>query len=141
MRKLAVLLLAIVVLAGCKDPYGACEKAALNIGNGVAAGMKTTDDLRAAGKISVQEETNILGFLKFANDANGAFGNCAQQVHASGARTGYTACASVFQVALSNPAELALIHVSNPNTQQDVMVIVNGINTGVSTLLAALGGQ
>jgi len=140
MKKLAVLLLA-VTLMGCKDPYGASEKAALNIGNAIAAGMKTADDLRVNGKISVQEETSILGFLKFANDANGAFGNCAQQVHASGAKTGYTACASVFQVALSNPAELALIHVNNPQSQQEVTLIVNGINTGIATLLAALGGQ
>jgi len=141
MKRFAVLLLTVVVLAGCKDPYGACEKAALNIGNGIAAGMNTANDLRVAGKISLQEETNILGFLKFANDANGVFGACAQQVHASGAKTGYTTCALTFQQTLSNPTELALIHVSNPDSQQNVMVIVNAINTGVSTVLTALGGQ
>jgi hypothetical protein len=115
MKKLAVLLLAVTLL-GCKDPYGASEKAALDIGNGIAAGMKTADDLRVTGKIS-------------------------QQVHSSGAKTGYTVCAVNLQQTLSNPTELALIHVSNPTSQQNVMVIVNGINTGVSTLLAALGGQ
>ena len=141
MRKLVVAVLLAVSLVACSDPYGACEKAALNIGNGVTVGMQTTDALRVAGKISVQEETNILGYLKFANDANGSFASCAQSVHVSGAKTGYTACATAFQNALNNPQELALIHVSNPNSQAEVQAIVAGVSAGVSSILIALGGQ
>lgn len=130
-----------LLLVGCKDPYGACEKAALNIGNGISAGMKATDDLRVAGKISVQEETNILGFLKFANDGNGTFASCAKQVHDSGAKTGYTVCANQLQTLLSDPKELALVHISNQNSQGEVMAIVEGLSGGVNTLLIALEGQ
>jgi hypothetical protein len=129
-----------VALAGCKDNYGACEKAAVDIGSGISAGMKTVDALRVAGKITPQEESNVLGYLKFANDANGAFASCAQQVHTSGAKTGYTACLTTFQTTLSNSEELGLLHV-NPNAQQDIQLIVNGISTGISSLLAALGGS
>jgi hypothetical protein len=140
MKKLAVLLLA-VTLCGCTDNYGACEKASLNIGNGIASGMVAVDQLRVAGKVSIQEETNVLGFLKFANDGNGVFAACAQQVHASGAKTGYTSCATTLQQTLANPQELALIHVNDATSQQNVLVIVNGLNTGISSLIAALGGN
>ena len=141
MRKLAVLALTVMMLAGCKNPYGACEKAALDIGNGITAGYKTIDDLRVAGKISVQEEISIAGFLKFANDGNGVFGACAQKVHSTGAKTGYTVCAQAFQQALANPTELALIHVGNPNSQQEVAAVVDEFSSGVSTLIIALGGN
>jgi len=130
-----------VMLVGCKDNYGACEKAAADIGTGIASGMKVVDSLRVSGQITVQKETEILGYLKFANDANGAFSVCAQQAHQAGSRSGaYTACAQVFQAALSNPAELALIHVDNPQTQATVQNIVAGISAGVTAVLTALGG-
>jgi hypothetical protein len=140
-KRFAVLLLGLL-LFGCSDPYGACEKAALDIANGIAAGMKAVDQLRVAGTISVQEETNILGYLEFANKGNGAFGACAQAAHTAGSKAGsYTACATDFQKALADPAQLALIHVSNPTAQQNVQIIVAGVNTGVSAILAALGGK
>lgn len=140
------LILAVAVLAfglaGCKDPYGACEKAALDIGNGIAAGMKSIDALRQNGQISVQEESNVLGYLEFANKANGAFGSCAQAAHTAGSKAGsYTACAQVFSQQLANPQQLALIHVNNPQSQQNVQVIINAVNTGVTAILTALGGS
>jgi hypothetical protein len=145
MRKfgLVVLLLSSsLLMASCKDPFGACEKAALDIGNGIAAGMKTVDGLRVAGQITPQEESNLLGYFKFANDANGAFGLCAQSAHTAGGKGGaFTACAQTFSQALTNPQELALIHVGNPQTQMEVQTLVNGISGGVAAVISALGGQ
>lgn len=144
MKKKLYVVLAVfaLFLGGCADNYGASEKAALNIGNGIAAGMKSVDALRVNGQISVQEETNVLGFLKFLNDGNGAFAACAQAAHNAGSKAGaYTACASTFQATLSNPQELALIHVNNPTAQQDVQLIVAGLNTGITSLLTGLGGH
>jgi hypothetical protein len=141
-KRLNIAVLAVVLLAGCKDNYGACEKAALDIGNGIATGMKSVDSLRVAGQISAQEETSILGYLKFANDANGAFGACAQQAHNAGNKAGaYTACAQTFQQTLTSPQELALIRVNNPVAQQNIQIIVNGVSTGIASLLTALGGK
>lgn len=140
--RFAVLALAVMFLSGCKDNFGACEKAAADIGNGIAAGMKTVDGLRVAGAISVQEETNVLGYLKFVNDGNGAFGACAQQAHVSGSKAGaFTACATAFSQTLNNPTELALIHVNNPQAQAEITTVANGVTAGVSAILAALGGQ
>lgn len=143
-RRLQVLLLTPLLLltSGCKDPYGACEKAAADIGTGIAGGMKTVDSLRVSGAISPQEESQVLGYLKFANDANGAFGVCAQQAHTAGSKAGaYTACAKSFQDVLANQQELALIKVTNPQAQQEVTTIVNAVNTGITSILTVLGGK
>jgi hypothetical protein len=141
MRKLW-LIIPLLLLTGCKDPYGASEKAAADIGTGIATGMKTVDNLRVSGVISLQEETSVLGYMKFANDANGAFGICAQAAHVAGNKAGsFTACAQVFATTLNNPTELALIHVNNPQAQAEITNIANGITVGVSAILAALGGQ
>jgi len=142
MKKLAVLAVLVIALAGCKDPYGASEKAAADIGASIGAGMKTVDSLRVAGVITPQEETSVLGYLKFANDANGAFGNCASQAHAAGNKAGaFTACAQTFLTTLNTPSELALIRVGNPQAQQEIQTIVTGVITGVNAVIAALGGS
>lgn len=132
----------LVFIMGCSDPYGACEKAAADIGTSIGGGMKTVDQLRVTGVINVQEETNVLGVLKFLNDANGAFGTCAQQAHTAGSKAGaYTACATTFQSALNNPSELALIKVGNTQAQQEIQTIVTGVNTGIVAVMTALGGK
>ena len=129
-------------VVSCRDPYGACEKAAADIGTGIAAGMKTVDSLRVSGVITTQEETNVLGYLKFANDANGSFGTCAQAAHNAGSKAGsFTACAQVFSTTLNNPTELALIHVGSPQAQAEITTIANGVTAGVSAILAVLGGK
>lgn len=136
-----LLLLVPLVLLGCKDPYGACEKAALDIGSSIGGGITTVNDLRISGVITSQEEINIIGYLKFANDANGAFALCAKQAHvAGGVKGSFTACAQTFQAALSNPTELALIHVTNAQAQQQVQTIVNAVTTGITGVMTALGG-
>ena len=142
MKKLMAVLPLVLLLAGCKDNYGACEKAALDIGTGITAGMKTVDSLRVAGAISVSEETNILNYLEFANKADGAFATCAQASHTAGSKAGaYTSCATLFQTTLANPQALALIRVGNPTAQGEVQLIVAGVNTGVTAILTALGGK
>ncbi len=137
-----VLAFSMVAVAGCNDPYGASEKAAADIGASIGAGMKTVDGLRVAGVISPKEESSVLGYLKFANDANGAFGNCAQQAHVSGSRAGaFTACAQILLTALNNPQEMALIKVGNAQAQQEIQTVVLAIITGVNSVVAALGGK
>lgn len=139
---LVPILALVFITAGCKDPYGACEKASLDIGNGITSAMKTVDSLRVSGEVNPQEETNILNWLKFANDGNGAFSLCAQSAHTAGGKSGaFTACAQVFSQTLTNPQELALIHVGNPQTQLEVQTLVNGISGGVAAVITALGGQ
>jgi ABC-type oligopeptide transport system substrate-binding subunit len=136
------LVVSLLALAGCKDPYGACEKASANVAQSLTGGFNTVNQLQQTGTISVQEAANVFNYLKFANDANAAFSTCAQQAHNAGGKAGaYTACATTFTAALNTPAELALIHVSNANSQQTVQTIVTAVSTGVTALVTALGGQ
>lgn len=126
----------------CKDPYGASEKGAADLGSSIAAGMKTVDSLRVAGLISPAEESSVLGYLEFANTGNRAFGTCAQQAHNAGSKQGaFTACAQTFSTALSNSQELALLKVSNPQAQQQIQEIVSEVENGIGTLITALGGS
>ncbi|HVI10518.1 MAG TPA: hypothetical protein VND65_19675 [Candidatus Binatia bacterium] len=126
----------------CKDPYGATEKAAADIGSSIAGGMKTVDSMRVSGLISTAEESSILGYLEFANTGDKALGTCAQQAHLAGTKPGsLTACAQTFSTALDNPQELALIKVSNPQAQQQIQGIISEITNGVGTLITALGGS
>ena len=140
--KLFAVLAALLVLISCKDPYGSCVKASADIGNTIAQGMKTVDAFRVEGVISVQEESNVLDYLEFANKADASFLSCVQTAHAGGAKAGtFTACAQGFNTALNNPQELALLHVSNPQGSANVSTIVNGITTAVGLILTGLGGK
>lgn len=136
-------LLAIVpFVSGCKDPYGACVKADADIAQAISSGFVTVSQLQQSGLISPQEALNVANYLEFANQADAAFGTCAQTAHTAGSRAGaFTACATTFNTALNNPTQLALLHVSNPKASQNVTTIVNGITTGVSAVITALGGS
>jgi len=139
-RILAVAFLAIA-LVGCKDPYGASAKAAADIGTGIAAGMSTLSGLEQQGLITPAETLNVAGYLEYANKGDEAFITCIDTAHTSGSKPGtFTACAQAFNTTLNNPTQLALIHVSNAKASQTVTVIVNGITTAVSSIIAGLGG-
>lgn len=141
MKRLAGVLILAVMLAGCSNPYGACVKGGADVANGIKAAMTTVDDIHNAGLISGAEEGHILDYLKFANDADGAFLTCAATAHTAGVKGSFTACATGFSSALNNPTELALIHVGNPKEQATVTSIINGIIAGVNAIIAALGGN
>ena len=140
MKRLAVLSV-LLLLIGCSDPYGACVKGGADVANGIKAAMKTVDDIHNAGLISSTEDGHILDYLKFANDADGAFLTCAATAHTAGVKGSFTACATGFSTALNNPTELALIQVGNPKEQATVTAIINGIIAGVNAITASLGGN
>lgn len=135
-------LAATLTCSGCKDPYGACVKASADIGAGIGTGMHTVDQIRQQGAISVAEESNVLGYLEFANKANEAFQICASTAHTSGNKLGtYTSCAQAFNTTLNNPMQLTLIRVGNNSASQQISTIVNGVTAGVAAVTTALGGS
>lgn len=136
-----LLLLCCTLTLGCKDPYGACVKAGADIGAGIGQGMHTVDQIRQQGLISTAEESNVIGYLEFANKGNEAFLSCASTAHNLGNKAGsFTACANGFNVSLNSPAELAMIKISNPSASQQISTIINGVTTGVTAVVTALGG-
>jgi hypothetical protein len=142
MRKLKVLfLLPLIFLCGCSDPYGASVKAGATIAASITQGMNTVAQLETQGLMTPTEAGNVLGYLEFANKQDEAFINCATAAHtAGGVKGSYTACTTGFAATLSNPQELALIHVVNPTAQTNVETIANAISAGVAAINAALGG-
>ena len=142
MKRTLLLCALVLSLAGCSDPYGACVKAGADIATGISGGARTVVQLEASGLITQSEELNVLGYMKFANDADGAFLTCVSSANTAGSKAGtFTACAQAFNTSLANPTELALIHVSNPNAQTQITTISQTIATGVATLITALGGK
>lgn len=140
MRKLLPFV-ALLLLVGCKDPYGASAKAGADIGTGIAQGMNTVSQLQQQGTISAAEALNVLGYLEFANKGDEAFISCVQTAHTAGNKAGtYTACAQAFNTTLNNPTELALIKVSNSAASANISTIVNTITTAVAAVETALGG-
>ena len=144
MKKLAVIscLALTIVLAGCKDPYGACAKASDAIAKSITAGQKTVLSLQQAGTISAQEGLNIENYLEFANIADEGFATCIGIAHQNGNKPGtYTACAQALNAQLNTPANLALVKVSSSKQgEEDVTVIVNGLDTAVQAIITGLKG-
>ena len=136
------LVISALCLAGCKDPYGACNKAGQVIATSITQGDNTVLTLAKAGTISPQEAVSILGFLEFANQSDESFLTCAKVAHENGNVVGsYTACGTVFVTQLNNPAELALIRVSNPNAQTQVQAILATLTSALTILQSSLGGS
>ena len=141
MKKAMLLVLPLILLCGCKDPYKACAQAGADIGQSITAGFSTVTNLEQQGLISKTEAANVAGYLEFANKADEAFLTCAQTAHTAGSAAGsFTACAQTFNTTLNNPAELALIKVSNTQASQTITTIINGVNAGISAVETALGG-
>lgn len=141
MKKLFLAVTLAFALAACSDPYGACVKADADIASGISAGLKTVTQLQQSGTISAAEALNVAGYLEYANQADEAFGKCAQAAHTSGSKAGaFTGCANIFNATLNNPAQLALIHVHDPGASQTISTIITGVTTGVTGVIAALGG-
>jgi hypothetical protein len=142
MKRLVLLLPLLLLLTGCNDPYGVAAKLAQDVAVSVNQADITIDQFRVAGSISVDEERTILGYLASLNTIDGTYISCVQAAHASATKVGgFTACASSLAAAMGNPATLAAIHVSNPESQAKVTAVVQGITTLVETTITALGGK
>jgi hypothetical protein len=134
-------LVLLLVLTGCKDPYGSSAKAGGDIALGIAAAFSTVDQLRVQGTITPAEELNVVGYLKFANDSDKAFLTCVSVAHDNGNKAGtYTACAQTFNTSINNPAELALIKVNNASASSTVNLVVNGLTAATKAIVSGLGG-
>lgn len=142
MKKFLAVAILAITLAACSDPYGASAKAGADIATGIASGLQTVQQLQASGAITAAEALNVAGYLEFANQGDEAFLTCVQTAHTSGSKSGtFTACATAFNSTLNNPTQLALVHVGNTNASQTISTIVNGITTGVTLVITALGGK
>ena len=137
----AIALSMVLVLVGC-DAYKASSKAGQVVATTVTNGFQTILIMQKDGEISTQEALNLAGYLEFANLQDEAFLSCSKIAHTNGNVSGsYTACATTFLSNMSQPSELALIHVSNPKSQANVQTIVSAISSAISIYQNSIGGQ
>jgi hypothetical protein len=137
-----LLLPLLLLLSSCNDPYRACVQANADVAQAISNGLATITQLQQQGLISTKEAPSVAGYFEFANKADETFGNCAKNVHTSGATAGsYTACAQAFNTSLNNPNQLALLHVSNTNASQTISIIVTGLTNGANSIITSLGGK
>ena len=140
-KLLTLLVVSVLLCAGCTDPYGSCAKAGADIASGISQGFNTIVQLQQQGLITQAEEADVAGYLKFANDGDKAFLSCVTAAHTNGNKVGtYTACANTFNLALNTPAELALLHVNNATASTTISTIVNGLTAASKAITAGLGG-
>lgn len=136
-----VALVAMLGVAGCKDPYGACAKAGADIASGINKGMTTVHNLETRGVITATEAINVLGYLEYANKADEAFLACVASAHGTPAKSGaFTACAQAFNSTLNNPTQLALIHVNDSAAASEVSLIVQSVSDAVTLIVSGLKG-
>ena len=140
MKRIA-LVLPLLLLMGCTDNYKACSQVGQTIATTVTSADNTVLTLAKSGSISAQDAVSLLGFFEFVNQSDESFLTCAKTAHTNGNVSGsYTACASAFIGQINTPSELALIHVSNANSQAQVQAILTGIESGITLLQSNLGG-
>jgi hypothetical protein len=133
-----------LALCGCtQDPYGASAKLGQDIAVGIGGAMTTVDQMHSTGLITGAEESNILGYMQFANVADGAFLVCVGKAHAATtpAPGVFTACVNAFNSSLNIPSELALLKVANPSAQTQINSVVTPVAAAITTLLTFLGGK
>ena len=140
MKRLVFAVPILALLAGCANPYRACGKFRLSADEAIAQLAPLADNLHTQGLITGAEEGQALGYLKFANDSLATFGACVAAAHTNPLAGTFSKCAVTINVQLSNPSELALLHVANQSAQQQLIDIANGVTAGAVTLTAALGG-
>lgn len=137
----SIVVICVVGLTGCKDPYGACAKAGADIASAISVGMNTVQGLASQHIITATEAENVLGYLEYANKGDEAFLSCIASAHATPSKSGaFTTCANVFNLTLNNPQQLALIRVSDTSASQTVSTIVQGLTTAVTAIVAGLKG-
>ncbi len=139
--RFALLALAVLWLAGCKDPYGTAAKLGQDVAISVNQADKAVDGLRVQGAITADEERDILGYLNSLNALDGQYMGCVRAAHGTSLAGGFTGCAETLAEGMGDPATLAALRVANPASQQKVMLVSQGIVTLVSTTIAALGGK
>lgn len=146
MKKFLGIILAVAMsvcfTAGCKDNFGAAVKTSAAIGKGIAQAETDTDGLAKLGLITAAEEKNVLDYFNAANVLNGQFQSCLASVKAAdGKTTAILSCVNLFASGLSDPKELALLHVENPRAQAKVQTFISVLQIGLNTLSINISGS
>lgn len=128
---------------GCpknQDPYTASMQASLQVSDAVAQAIPIVQQLQTNNLITPQEAHTVYSYLDSVTTGNGVFRQTAQSLHAAHSTTAgaYITAAQTFVLGVNSPNVLASLHISNPQSQQKVMLYLQAISTvlnGIQTVI------
>lgn len=128
--------------AGC-NAYQTAQKAHDIVAAVVSVAQADLPSLTATGVFSASESTAVTGYLNLATNLNGQYQTCIANAQNTtfNKKAKFLACLQVFAQGLSDPKELAQLRVMSPKAQQQVQLWITAASIGVSSVIAALGGQ
>ena len=143
MRRFVIILLAAVSLAGCpvsKDPYTASMQASLSVSDAVSQAIPIVQQLRDADLITSAEAHLVFSYLQSATTGNQVFRSAVKSLHASGNNTAaaYIAAADTFVKGINSTEVLGQIHISNPASQNKVMLYLRAVDTVLNGIETAI---
>jgi hypothetical protein len=137
----ALLLLLIPFLSGCpKDPYTSAMQASLQVSDAVAQAIPIIQQLQSNNLITADEARQVYGYLNTVTTGNVSFRGAVRAAHTAGQSTAapYLAAASTFVQGINSAQALAAIHITNPQSQEKVMLYLQAISTvlnGIQTVI------
>ncbi len=145
MKKLGfvgVCLLSCIAFAGC-NAYQTAEKAHDIVAAVVAVAQADLPSLTQTGVFTASDSVAVTNYLNLVVNLNGQYATCLSNANDTMLnKTGkFLACLNTFAQGLSDPKELATLRVMNPKAQQQVQLWITAASVGVSSVVAALGGQ
>jgi hypothetical protein len=142
MKRFAIVVALALTLTGCKDAYGTAAKLYQDVSVTIGQASTTVNQFQIDGTVTVAENRTIQGYLLSLNSINGTYASCVKVAHASTTAVGgFTACANTLNKAMSDPAMLATLHISNAKAQGELQGVSQTITTLVTTTLTALNGK
>lgn len=130
------------VFAGC-NAYQTAQKAHDVVAAVVAVAQADLPSLTATGVFSASESAAVTSYLNLTVNLNEQYQTCLANAQNTifDKKGKFLACLQVFAQGLSDPKELAQLRVMNPKAQQQVQLWITAASIGVSSVVAALGGQ
>lgn len=128
--------------AGC-NAYQTAQKAHDIVAAVVAVAQADLPSLTQTGVFSASESAAVTGYLNLATNLNGQYETCITNANNTtlNKKSKFVACLDTFAAGLSDPKELASLRIMNPKAQQQVQLWITAASVGVSSVIAALGGQ
>lgn len=139
---LAAVVAVCFVFAGC-NAYQKAEKAHDIVAAVVAVAKADLPSLTQTGVFSASESAAVTGYLNLATNLNGQYATCLSNANNStlNKKSKFLGCLNTFAAGLSDPKELASLRIMNPKAQQQMQLWITAASIGVSSVIAALGGQ
>lgn len=130
-------------MLGACNAYQTAARAHDVVAAVIAVAQADLPSLQATGVFSPVEGGTVTNYLNVATNLNGQYATCLANANNTmlNKTSKFLGCLSTFAAGLANPQELALLHVMSPKAQQQVQLWVTAASVGVSSVIAALGGQ